>query len=185
MNVNFDAFTYITGIAGLLGLVLQFKDSFPEHRDLRKNVVLLVIGVFVGSVIASFKGVKVDFGGSITAYQGLVGVVLALLVFVSVVAAFTKDGPRRGELFAFAGFGTGFLLLLLIGGAAASSKSADERASLEELLYLVNYEVEHRNYDRALMFLGDAKSRLATTDDRRKDLDNREEQIKKMQVGMQ
>jgi hypothetical protein len=168
-----------------LGLVLQFKDSFPEHRDLRKNVVLLVIGVFVGSVITSFKGVKADFGGSITPYQSLIGVVLAVLVFVCVVAVFTKDNGRRGDLFVFSAFGTGVLLLLLIGGAMAASKSADERASLEELLYLVNYEVEHRSYERALMFLEEAKSRLETTDDRRKDLDNREEQIKKMQVGAQ
>ncbi|MFD1555742.1 hypothetical protein ACFSHT_08900 [Paraburkholderia silviterrae] len=98
---------------------------------------------------------------------------------------FTKDNARRGDLFVFAAFGTGVLFLLLIGGAMAASKSADERASLEELLYLTNYEVEHRNYERALMFLEDAKLRLQTTDDRRKDLDNREEQIRKMQVGAQ
>jgi len=185
MNVNLDAFTYITGIAGLLGLVLQFKDSFPEHRDLRKNVVLLVIGVFVGSLVTTFKGVKIDIGPSITGYQGLIGVVVAVLVFVSVVAAFTKDGTRRAELFTFTAAGTGVLLLLLIGGAAASSKSTDERTSLEELIYLSNYEVEHRSYERALMFLDEAKTRLAENDDRRKDLDNRESQIKKMQVSPQ
>ena len=185
MNVNLDAFTYITGIAGLLGLVLQFKDSFPEHRDLRKNVVLLVIGVFVGSLVTTFKGVKIDIGPSITGYQGLIGVVVAVLVFVSVVAAFTKDGTRRAELFTFTAAGTGVLLLLLLGGAAASSKSTDERTSLEELIYLSNYEVEHRSYERALMFLDEAKTRLAENDDRRKDLDNRESQIKKMQVSPQ
>lgn len=185
MNVNVDAFTYITGIAGLLGLVLQFKDSFPEHRDLRKNVVLLVIGVFVGSLITTFKGVKADFGASITGYQALIGVLLAVLVFVSAVAAFTKDGTRRAELFTFTAFGTGVLLLLLLGGAVASSKSIDERTSLEELLYLSNYEIEHKNYERALMFLDEAKTRLSENDDRRKDLDDREAQIKKMQISAQ
>jgi hypothetical protein len=35
------------------------------------------------------------------------------------------------------------------------------------------------------MFLDEAKTRLAENDDRRKDLDNREAQIKKMQVSAQ
>ena len=47
MNLDLDVFTYITGIAGLLGLVLQLKDAFPEHRETRKTIVLLVLGIFL------------------------------------------------------------------------------------------------------------------------------------------
>ena len=48
-----DKFTIITGIAGLLGVLLQFKDAFPEHRETRKAIVLLLLGVFVGSMVAT------------------------------------------------------------------------------------------------------------------------------------
>ena len=90
MNLDFDAFTYITGIAGLLGLMLQLKDSFPEYREVRKTIVLLVIGVFVGSIISSLKGVKVDFATSIGSFEILVAVFVAVLAVVAIAGAFTR-----------------------------------------------------------------------------------------------
>lgn len=141
MNLDFDTFTYITGIAGLLGLVLQFMDSFPEHRETRKTVVVLVIGVFVGSAIASLKGVKVEFGATVTPFQVLIGVYVFVLAFIAIAAVLTNDSQRRGELFAFTGMGTvGLFIVLFIGGLGSLEESRAERdkqqITLEELLTL-------------------------------------------------
>ena len=45
-------FTIVAGIAGILGLILTLSDAFPEHREIRKTVFLLVLGVFVGALVS-------------------------------------------------------------------------------------------------------------------------------------
>jgi hypothetical protein len=183
MNLDFDAFTYITGIAGLLGLILQLKDSFPEHREVRKTIVLLVIGVFVGSVIASLKGVKVDFGASIRPFEILVAVFVTVLAIVAIAGAFTLESTRRSELFAFSGVGTFALFVLLMFGSAGDSERDRKKVNVEELLELSTLHASRGSYDRALLFLEEAKSRLLRQDERRKVLDDRIQDIKRKQVG--
>ena len=188
MNIDFDAFTYITGIAGLLGLMLQLKDSFPEHRETRKTVVLLVIGVFIGSVIASLKGVKVEFGAAISPFEALVAVFVAVLAIVAIAGAFTRESVRRAELFAFSGVGTlALFMLLLFGGIGSVEDSRADRSrkqvSIEELIELSTLNVSRGSFERALIFLEEAKSRLPHEDDRRQALDDRIQDIKMKQVG--
>ncbi len=62
-DMNFGTFAFITGIASLLVLVLQLKDAFPEHREVRKTVFLIVLGVFIGTIISAFQhvSIKLDF----------------------------------------------------------------------------------------------------------------------------
>jgi len=188
MNLDFDTFTYITGIAGLLGLMLQLKDSFPEHREARKAIVLLVVGIFVGSVIASLKGVKVEFGASISPFEILVAVFVAVLAVVAIAGAFTREATRRSELFAFSGFGTlALFVLLFIGGLGSLEENRAERGrkqvNIEELLELSTLHASRRSYERSLQFLEEAKSRLSQNDERRKALDDRIQEIKRKQVG--
>ena len=187
MQLNLDTFTYITGIAGLLGLVLQLKDAFPEHREARKAIVMLVIGVFVGSLISALRGVKVDFGATVSPSQVLVGVFVAVLAFVAVVAAFTREPQRRIELFAFTGIGTValfFLLLFVSMDSVADSRAERERQqiNLEELVTLVDLAVAKQSYERALVLLGEARRRLPPKDERAKLLVDRESEIKNLQV---
>lgn len=52
-------FTYLTGIATLLGLFLQVKDVFPKHRETRKAVLLVVCGVFLGTFIGALQGTHI------------------------------------------------------------------------------------------------------------------------------
>ncbi|MGH7231865.1 MAG: hypothetical protein ACREJU_10980, partial [Nitrospiraceae bacterium] len=149
-----DTFTYITGIAGLLGLLLQLKDAFPEHRELRKTVVLLVIGVFVGSLVASVRSVKIDFGGSISPFTALIAVFVAVLVTVAISATFTQDASRRNDLFGFTAAGTLALFILLLFGVTGSEDSRAERQrrqlTIEELLELSNVHVSRNNFERAI-----------------------------------
>jgi hypothetical protein len=187
MNLNLDAFTYITGVVGLLAFVLQVLDKFPEHRELRKNFFLIVLGIFVGSTVAALKSTKFDFGGAVPPFDILVGVVLAVLIFVSITAAFVKVDIRRRELFGFAGACTVVLFLLFIGKGISTLDSGDEverkRITFEELVELSDIATAHQSYERALLLLEEAKSRLPANDDRRKNLDGRESEIKKKQIG--
>jgi hypothetical protein len=187
MQLDLDTFTYITGIAGLLGLALQLKDVFPEHRETRKTIVMLVIGVFVGSLVSALRGVRVEFGATIAPSQVLVAVFVAVLAFAAVVAAFTKDPQRRGELFAFTGIGTAalFLLLVFVGmGSLEDNRAERERQqiSLEELITLADLAVSRQNFERALLLLGEAKRRLPPRDERAKLLSDREGEVKNLQV---
>lgn len=181
MNFDFDAFTYITGTASLLGLLLQFKDIFPEHRDLRKSIVLLVIGVFVGSAVASLKGVKVEFGASVDPFEVLVGVFATVLAVVAITGSFTQDSTRRAALFSFSGVGTVALFILLVFGKIGSLDQ--NKINVQELLELSTLYESHGNYDRALFFLVEAKSRIPVKDERRKILDERIRDLRGKQIG--
>ena len=188
MNIDFDAFTYITGIAGLLGRMLQLKDSFPEHREARKTLVLIVIGIFIGSVITSLKGVEVEFGASISPFEVLVSVFVAVLAVVAIAGAFTKETVRRSELFAFSGFGTlALFVLLMLGGVGSLEENRAERdrkqVNIEELLELSALQASRGSFERTLLLLEEAKSRLPQKDGRRKALDERAQELKRKQVG--
>lgn len=188
MNIDFDAFTYITGIAGLLGLILQLKDSFPEHREARKTVVLLVIGIFVGSVVASLKGVRVEFGGSIRPFEILVAVFVVVLATIAIVGTFTRESTRRSELFVFSGFGALALFVLLFVGSIGSlneghAERERKRVNIEELLELSALQASRGSFERSLLFLEEAKSRLPQEDERHKALEDRIQDIKRKQVG--
>ncbi|HZW25429.1 MAG TPA: hypothetical protein VFF26_08090 [Gallionella sp.] len=188
MNLDFDVFTYITGIAGLLGLVLQIKDSFPEHRETRKTIVVLVMGIFLGSAIASLKGVKVEFGATITPVQVLVGIFVSVLAIVAIAAAFTKDSMRRSEMFTFTGIGTAalFVLLLFTGMSSVEDGRAErekQQISFDELLILSDLAASRESFERSLFLLGEAKRRLPLKDERIKVLEQRERDIKAKQVA--
>jgi hypothetical protein len=187
MNLDLDSFTYITGIAGLLGLMLQLKDSFPLHREIRKTTVLLVLGVFLGSLITSLKGVRVDLNASIRPFEILVAIFVAVLGIVAIAGAFTKESNRRTELFAFSGIGTlALFMLLLFGGIGSLEEDRAGRArrqvNVEELLELSTLHASRASYERAILFLEEAKSRLPRTDERQKILDERIKGLKGKQV---
>jgi hypothetical protein len=187
MNLDLDVFTYITGVAGLLGLALQLKDAFPEHREIRKTIVVLVFGIFLGSLISAIRGVRLDIGATLSPTQILIGVFTAVLAFVAVVAAFAREPQRRIGLFAFTGIGTVALFVLLLAtglGSVEDSRAQREREqiNLEELLMLADNSIAKENYERALILLAEAKKRLPRKDERMKILEHREAEVRAQQV---
>jgi hypothetical protein len=184
MNLNFDAFTYITGVASLLGLFLQLKDSFPAHREARKTIVLLVVGVFVGSVVASLRGIRVEFGASLKLADVVAGIFVSVLAIVAIAATFTKDSKHRSELLTFAGYGfvSMFFLLLLLQVGASDRERRQQQVNLDELLVLSDFAVSRSNFERALALLEEAKKRLHPEDRRMKLLEQREADLKAKQV---
>jgi hypothetical protein len=181
-------FTYITGIAGLLGLFLQVKDSFPEHREARKTIVLLVIGVFLGAAISLLTGVKLILTAEIGAFQVLVAAIVLVLAFISLAAAFAGNAERRNALFGFAGVGTIALLFILMFGSLTSGTTyhqvaiEKERISIDELMLLIGAAESRSDYERALMYLELAESRLEAGDVRSKVLEQRASGMRQKQV---
>lgn len=188
MNLDIDTFTYITGIAGLLGLLLQFKDSFPEHRETRKTVVLLVIGVFIGSLISSARGLKIDIASTFTPFAMLVTVCIALLAIIVLAAIFSPDHNKRDQLFGVAGFGTfAFLLMLFFGamvnGLDSGTNNESKQLTIDELLEISSNQLMKGNFDRSLHFLEAAQERIGRNDPRYKVIESRINQIKEKQVA--
>jgi len=184
MNLNLDAFTYITGIASVLGLLLQFKDSFAEHREARKNIVVGLLGVFAGSLFTGLKAEKVVLDTPITLFVAMVGICGLLLAIVMIVGIFTTDRQTRNELFIFPVIGFPLLFLALaISNIKAPSDYEQRQVSLEELLALSELNESHANYDRALFYLGQAKLRLDAGSERQTSIDRRIHAVEAKQVG--
>lgn len=187
MNLDLDAVAYISLVATLLGLVLQFKDVFPEHREARKAILLVVFGIFLGSIVSALRGVKVDFGPTLNSSDIVKVAFTSLVVILAVIGAFTSESQRRMELLLAALICSGVVVLLLAGTAMVSSqddldKRHRQRISLDELLMLADASISKENYDRGLMFLQEAKGRISSVDERRKYLEQRETEVRAMQM---
>ena len=83
-----NIFIYITGIASLLGLVLQLKDVFPKYQNLRKNILLVVLGTFIGSLVGGIRIVQVNLSTQKSLIEVLalvIGIGLCILIGILVV----------------------------------------------------------------------------------------------------
>lgn len=173
----------------LLGLVLQFKDAFKEHREARNAIVFIVLGVFIGSLITSIRGVSIDFGGaSISPFQALIAAFVLVLAVIAFIGAVAKESERRNELFGFAGMGlVGLIILLFMGSIGSAIYREDERElkklRIEEFVDLATLQDSRGNYDRAIFLLTEARSRVSSDADRRKVLEDRIREIERKQVG--
>ena len=63
--MEFTTFTYITGIATLLGFAIQIFDVFPSHSAVRSNILILVVGVFLGSVIGALDASEIKLEATV------------------------------------------------------------------------------------------------------------------------
>jgi uncharacterized membrane protein len=57
-------FAFITGIATLISLVVQLSNLFPEYKEVKKNIMLFITGIFVGTVISVIQGAHVSISMS-------------------------------------------------------------------------------------------------------------------------
>jgi len=54
-------------IIAVVGIVLQLSDAFPEHRETRKVIVFLAIGVFLGMLASASAGANYNVAGNVDA----------------------------------------------------------------------------------------------------------------------
>jgi len=182
--MNIGLFAYITGIATLLGLFLQFKDVFPQHRETRKNVIFIILGVFIGTLIGIFQSINITLAVPLSGVHLLVGGFIIVLFFVLIAAAFTSDNQKRSHLLGTS-FGIGSLLFIILFGyfLSQSPNLASQKITNDELLLLSDSNREKRNFEKSIYFLEKVKENLSPGDPRSEILKGKIFELKKMQIG--
>ena len=185
--MNIGIFTYVTGVATLLGLFLQFRDIFPTHRDARKTIVLIIVGVFFGTLVGTLQQVSFSIAAPISGFFLLVAALLLILLIALISAIFSPDEKRRGELYGVFGGTCVVLVVVLLFGSLFASGLPEERQrkslSVDELIYLSETNSVKGNYDRAVYWLECMKGELAQHDPRRKAIEERILQLKHTQIA--
>lgn len=152
-----ETLTLISGIASLIGLVLQFKDAFPEHRETRKTVVVLLLGVFFGCIITSLFSLKSSLPAEISPLTISIGVFLVIICLLVTVACFATDSSKRNDLFTVACL-AGVVVLILLFFESQKNRPVQE-CDLKHFLYedeifkLADDQASKGNYERAIVFL--------------------------------
>jgi hypothetical protein len=147
----------------LLGLLFQLKDAFPQHREIRKAIVFVITGVFVGSLVTSFLKGSVSVSVPLSGYGLLLLGLGGVIFFCLMVAASTSDATKRDSFFAASGLGTFAFLLVAFFGSIMSQDmerrfTLNKNISLDEYLELADHHASKRNFDRAIELLDRAPS---------------------------
>lgn len=188
MDLNY--FTYITGVASLLGFILQIFDIFPKHAGVRKSLFLFIFGIFIGTTLNALDASKIEISFKLSGYVLLVSVLLAVVIGFLVVGSMMEDSDRRVELFTISGVGTFAFFVILFFGFLLTAFSSDgvspnaEKARLttNELIELADAAKEKGDYDRELMHLETLQNRFLSDDVRYKKIEERITQEKSKQI---
>jgi hypothetical protein len=185
--MEFSHFTYIAGIASLLGFALQLFNVFPKYSGFRKSIFLLILGIFLGTLINTFNTSHVTFDVKISGFSILITVFALTIIGLLVAGAMMQNPRRREELFTICSFGfMGFLCVLFMGslfsGNVKTATMEKEQLTISEFIELADYAEKRGDFDRAIMHLESLKNRLEANDLRQKKIKERIEQAKRRQI---
>jgi len=183
--MDFGTFSLITGVATLLGFMLQVRDIFPEHRESRKNLLILISGIFIGTVLGGLQNITVQYNVPLTGHTLLVGFISIVLGVLVIVGALSTESTKRDDLFSITGVGVFVLMLILMfGGSTGSTGERSNRIlTADELMMLVDINTEKGNIDRSIFLLQQIKAKLKNDDPRNAVLNNKIILLKNKQVG--
>ena len=175
----------ISGIAGILGLILQINDAFPEHRQVRQAVVLVIFGFFAGAIASALTQAQVHVIGGVPASYALIAALVVIGCVLVAVAAFTSDEQRRGELYTASAVtgGAMFTIFFLVAAAWALSGPRQGNLTLDEYLVLSTESQRRGNFERAIEHAEDAGVFLDDSDPRQQALKVRVERLKAAQAA--
>jgi hypothetical protein len=165
--------TYITGIATLLGFVLQLKDTFPQHREARKGILYICFGIFIGSIFGAINSIDIQLNsnyGIVSVVLVGILVILALALIIMTFTAFNSlDLNQRGDLFGAVGFGV-FIFFLILAALAFSTGGIDKKSnySASEKMAMAKHNLESKNYERAIELYKSSIVYFQLSDPRRK-----------------
>lgn len=165
-------FTYLTGVATLLGFILQLRDAFPKHREARKGVLYVCFGAFLGSVLGAVNSIDLviseDYGLVSLVLIAVLVVIAFSLIIMTFVAFNTVEPGHRADL--FNGIGVGVFVFFLVLVAVALSRAGSpgvELYSVSEQMAMAKYNLENKNYDRAISLYRSSIRSLPSDDPRR------------------
>lgn len=162
----------------VLGVVLQLRDVFPNYREIRKSALLIVFGIFIGSIIAVFFNFSFSFQVNIHPFILILiiifcfATILEIILFIASLFIQEKDKHEIMQ----ENLGSGIIvclgLLVAIALAFGFSKESNEQDMLtaNELMILSNYAESNKNYDKAIKYLEITKSKYKNDDPRWKSL---------------
>lgn len=174
----------ISGVAGILGLILQITDTFPAHRHARQAIVLLILGFFGGTVVAALMGATIKIEGQITPSYLLIAGLLAISAALLLATIFTNDENRRAELYTASGVSGGVMcaVFFLVAAAWAFGGQRQDILTLDEYLALSAASEAHGDFERAIDLTDRAGMYLPAEDPRKVRLEQRIERLKAEQV---
>ncbi len=95
-------FTYISGIIAILSFIIQIRDVFPAHREIRKAVLYISFGIFIGSLLGALNSINITIAKSYGLIQITLIITLLFLVVVLSILTFIAiridDAPKRHEI---------------------------------------------------------------------------------------
>mgnify|MGYP006108936569 CR=1 FL=1 len=187
--MDFSYFSYITGLASLFGFIAQVMDWFPRHKDLRRSIFLVLIGIFVGSLSSAFNSSSITFDFSISGFSLLLVAIGLLILVLLIVAILSRDSSKRNELYGISGIASFIFVVVLMFGSIPSIENESvkirnekSRLSFGELMLVSKEAIKKQNYDRALMHLETVKNRITSNDPRHKKIVEKINEVKGMQL---
>jgi hypothetical protein len=162
-----DWFALVSFIIAVIGIILQLVDAFPDHRETRKAVVVMALGVFVGVGISTLLNTKFSVTGNFDARYGLLYGIAAITTLFGLLAALLGNSEKRD----IAGVAAGVGVLLFVASGLAVGISWTERVpylSKDELIALASHAERQGAYEKAIERLMelDAVTREQATSDR-------------------
>jgi cytochrome bd-type quinol oxidase subunit 2 len=130
-------------IIAIIGIVLQLADAFPEHRETRKTIVILSLGVFVGAGVSALLGARYEISGNIDAKYSLLFFFAFVALGFAAAGTMLKDKGRREFAATAAAASAG--LFLLVGFAFALGSADPNRGLTDDNLILLASSAEQKS----------------------------------------
>lgn len=181
----FSYFTYISGTASLLGLALQLFNVFPKHAKFRNMLIILILGVFIGTLLNTLDPSHIVFDIKISGFTLFLTFMGIFALSFLIIGVSSKDQWRRDNLITIGVFGfIAFMFVLGISYVTSLTNPNMEKQKLteSEFLLLADSAEKNGNFERAIMHLESIKGRLEKYDIRNKKLEERINQTKMKQI---
>jgi hypothetical protein len=173
--------TIIAFVIAVVGIVLQVADAFPEHREIRKVIVYLSLGVFVGVAVSAMLGATYNITGNVDRRFALLYGLGAIGALFGLIAIISQNDQRQQMAAAMA---LGAAGLFLLSGFAVALGSADRAPdfSTDEILLLADSAENSGQVQTAIDRLEELKQRLNNTEARTK-VQRRIDKLQASQAG--
>lgn len=168
-------------IIAVVGLTLQFTDAFAQHPEMKKAIVFLSFGMFLGIAASAALGARYHITGNVDRSYLLLFSIVGCALFCAVLAYITNDENRRAVAgIAALCFGAAFLLTGIAYGFAGRDPTPSY--SFEEVAALAERAERIGDYETALQRLRELEDRVET-DQARDAISQRVASVQSKQIG--
>lgn len=170
--MNWFTYVTVTGAASIIGLFLQIRDVFPQHREVRMRWLVFALGTFVGSAIGSIQGFQVtlDLPDNPVALAALVLLfgAMTFLAYCGIGWLLSSNPATRIRFLSMLG-PTFLISLLLLGINALGQIPSDARSiTFDEKMELAARAEARKDHDRAVSWIERAQQTVVPDDPRQK-----------------